>query len=108
MKLIGRNDIDKDYSEQNFDEESKLSLKTNDYYHLSKVLLEALGGKENIKDSFHCVTRLRVEVNNPDLINEDLIRSTNVAGIFRPSKENIQIIIGPQVENVYKEFEKFL
>ena len=108
VKLIGRNDIDKDYSEQNIEEESKLSLKTNDYTHLAKVLLKALGGKDNIKDSYHCATRLRVEVNNPDLINEDLIRSTNVAGIFRPSKDNIQIIIGPQVENVYKEFEKFL
>ncbi|WP_297281760.1 PTS transporter subunit EIIC [uncultured Anaerococcus sp.] len=108
VKLIGRNEPDKDFSTQNVDEESKASLNTNNYGYLSKTLLKAVGGKENIKDSYHCVTRLRLEVADPSLVNEDQIRSTNVAGIYRPSPNNIQIIIGPEVEKVYKEFEKLL
>ncbi|WP_295884064.1 PTS transporter subunit EIIC [uncultured Anaerococcus sp.] len=108
VKLIGRNENKVDYSEQNVEKESKASLKTSNYGYLAKTLLKSVGGKENIKDCYNCITRLRLEVNDSSLINEEQIKATSVAGVYRPSPNNIQIIIGPEVEKVYNEFEKLL
>lgn len=32
----------------------------------ARQILEAMGGRENIFSAFHCATRLRISVNNPE------------------------------------------
>lgn len=59
-------------------------------------LVAGLGGKDNIEELENCFTRLRVNVKNPDLINEDLINHVPNSGINR-NGNNIQIIFGMKV-----------
>ncbi len=59
-------------------------------------LVAGLGGKDNIEELENCFTRLRVNVKNPDLIDENLINHVPNSGINR-NGNNIQIIFGMKV-----------
>ncbi|MEI3293426.1 MAG: PTS sugar transporter [Thomasclavelia ramosa] len=44
-----------------------------------------------------CITRLRVELGNPDLVDEQAILATGATGIIKIGN-NLQIIIGTEVQ----------
>lgn len=67
-------------------------------------LVAGLGGKDNIEELENCFTRLRVNVKNPDLINEDLINHVPNSGINR-NGNNIQIIFGMKVAEMRDKVE---
>ncbi|MZJ38859.1 PTS transporter subunit EIIC [Collinsella aerofaciens] len=68
-------------------------------------LVAGLGGKDNIEELENCFTRLRVNVKNPDLINEDLINHVPNSGINR-NGNNVQIIFGMKVAEMRDKVEK--
>lgn len=82
--------------------------KGTDFAVLAATILEGLGGKENIESLDYCVTRLRMEVKDNLLVNEAKIKKAGVAGIIRPSKTNVQVVVGPQVQFVADELKKLL
>lgn len=64
-----------------------------DYKNLAKEILDNLGGKENIKSFTNCMTRLRVEIKNPDLVKSSDIKA--LKGVFGVVLgEQTQIIVG--------------
>ena len=67
-------------------------------------LVAGLGGKDNIEELENCFTRLRVNVKNPDLINEDLINHVPNSGINR-NGNNVQIIFGMKVAEMRDKVE---
>ncbi len=75
-------------------------LAEQDYAGLAKVILDNIGGAQNLSKFDHCVSRLRLEVKNPDLVNEKPIKSAGIAGLMRPEKTKIQLIIGSKVSAV--------
>jgi len=81
-------------------EEQAFTMKNNDFAGVAKVILEALGGIANIKSLDSCVTRLRVELNDPRKTDDPRIKSTGVLGIMHPTKNSMQIIVGTQVQFV--------
>lgn len=95
LKTIGRNDLIKDNKE-------------NDFILFAKNIIEGLGGEKNIKNIDNCVTRLRIEIENKDLINETKIKKCNVSGIFYPTEKNIHIVIGNNVQFIANEMKKIL
>lgn len=52
----------------------------------TKTLLEALGGKDNIVDTFLDNKRLKIHLVNPKLVSQVLLKSLNVSG-FLSGKE---------------------
>ena len=86
--------------------EMKIELANDDYTAMAKVILEGLGGKENVASIDHCITRLRLEVKDRLLVDENKIKSSGAAGVIRPGKTAVQVIIGPKVQFVYEEFKK--
>ena len=86
--------------------ELKIELANNDYTAMAEIILEGLGGKENVASIDHCITRLRLEVKDRLLVNEAKIKSSGAAGVIRPGKTAVQVIIGPKVQFVYEEFKK--
>ena len=54
----------------------------------------------------NCITRLRLEVKDQALVNEKKIKSAGVAGVIRPGKNSVQVIVGTQVQFVADEFKK--
>ncbi len=75
---------------------------------MARIILEGLGGKDNIKSTDYCITRLRLEVNDETLVNETKIKKAQVAGVIRPSQKAVQVIIGAQVQAVHDEFIKLI
>lgn len=98
LKTPGREDDEAD--------ETKVVLANNDYTEVARVVLEGLGGKDNITSIDNCITRLRLEVKDNTLVNEKVIKSAGVAGVIRPGKTSVQVIIGTQVQHVADEFKK--
>ena len=92
--------------EDDGEEEAKIELANNDYSAMASVILEGLGGKDNVASIDHCITRLRLEVKDRLLVNEAKIKSSGASGVIRPGKNSVQVIIGPKVQFVYEEFKK--
>ena len=88
-------------------ENVELSADTN-FTAMAKKILEGLGGKDNVTGSTYCTTRLRLTVKDDNLVKEEVIRQAQIAGIVRPGKGNVQVVVGPQVQFVHDEFEKLL
>ena len=88
--------------------EMNIELADNDFTTMASVILEGLGGKENIASAEHCITRLRLEVKDRLLVDEKKIKSSGAAGVIRPGKTAVQVVIGPKVQFVYDEFTKLL
>jgi N-acetylglucosamine PTS system EIICBA or EIICB component len=65
--------------------------------------IRALGGNRNIKLVDACTTRLRLEVADDSLVNEPALRSLGARGVVRPSRNALQVVIGPQAEIVAGE-----
>lgn len=102
LKTPGRED------EISADEGRVLDTKTTDFTGMAQVILAGLGGKENIADLDYCITRLRVTVNDNLKVDEKKIKEAQVSGIVRPSKTNVQVIIGPQVQFVKDEIDRLM
>lgn len=67
------------------------------------VLIEGLGGKENIVSTDHCATRLRLVLKDTKNINEKKIKSTGALATRVIDDKNIQIIIGTNVQFIHDE-----
>ena len=100
LKTPGREDDDDIEAEKN------VKLESNDYTAIAKTILEGCGGKENITNIDNCVTRLRLEVKDITAVNDKLIKSSGVAGVIKPGKNSVQVIVGTKVQFVADEFSK--
>lgn len=101
LKTPGREDDDQEG-------ELKIELANNDFTAMAKIILEGLGGAENIAELDHCITRLRLEVKDNLKVDEKKIKSSGISGIIRPSKTAVQVIVGPKVQFVFDEMEKLV
>ena len=86
--------------------ELKIELANDDFTTMAQIILEGVGGKENLTSIDHCITRLRLEVKDRLLVDEKKIKASGAAGVIRPGKTAVQVIIGPKVQFVYDEFKK--
>ena len=86
--------------------ELNIELSNNDFTKMAEVILEGVGGKENVTSIDNCITRLRLEVKDRLLVDEKVIKSSGAAGVIRPGKTSVQVIIGPKVQFVADEFKK--
>lgn len=101
LKTPGREDED-------LEAEKKAVLSNNNFTEVASVILEGLGGKENVKSLDNCVTRLRLEINDYTKVDEKKIKSAGVAGVMRPSQKAVQVIVGTKVQFVADEMKKML
>lgn len=101
LKTPGREDDD-------VEAEKKAVLSNSNFTEVASIILEGLGGKGNVKSLDNCITRLRLEINDYTLVDEKKIKSAGVAGVMRPSKTAVQVIVGTKVQFVADEMKKML
>lgn len=89
-------------------DESAAVLNTGDFDNVAAIILKGLGGKDNIAVLDNCITRLRIDIRDYTQVDEKIIKSAGVAGLIRPSKTSVQIIIGTQVQFVADAMKKLL
>jgi len=67
-------------------------------------ILDALGGGANVVVVEPCITRLRVEVVDPELVDETALRAAGAFGVVR-SGHVVQVIVGPEADNLAAELD---
>ena len=100
LKTPGREDDEED--------ETKIELANDDFTSMAAIILEGLGGKDNVTSVDNCITRLRLEIKDYTAVDEKKIKSAGISGVIRPSKTSVQVIIGPKVQFVADEFKKLM
>ena len=98
LKTPGREDDD------DLEAEKNIELANDDYTAIAAKILEGCGGKENITSIDNCITRLRLEVKDITAVNDKVIKSAGVAGVIKPGKTSVQVIIGTKVQFVADAF----
>ena len=98
LKTPGREDDD--------DDETKVVLANDDFTTVAKIVLDGVGGKDNVESVDNCITRLRLVIKDYTKVDEKKIKSAGVAGVVRPSQKDVQVIIGTKVQFVADEFKK--
>ena len=74
-----------------------------DYKGLAETIISLTGGKENITHALHCATRLRLNLRDYAKVKTDEIKALDgVLGVQKVG-EQLQVIIGPDVDKVYDE-----
>ena len=86
--------------------EKAVVLSNDNFTEVAAIILEGLGGKENVTSIDNCITRLRLEVKDQALVNEAKIKSAGISGVIRPGKTSVQVIVGTKVQFVADEFKK--
>ena len=78
-----------------------------DYENTAKKILQRVGGKDNVINLVHCMTRLRFTLKDESIVDDEAVKKTKgVMGIMKKGGQ-YQIIIGNDVGNVFNELNKF-
>ena len=99
IKTPGREDDD-------VEAEKNVQLASDDYTAIAKQILAGCGGKENIASIDNCVTRLRLEVKDMTQVDDKAIKAAGVAGVIKPGKTSVQVIVGTKVQFVADAFSE--
>lgn len=100
---LGKNEQDFENEELDTKDDSSSSISETGQY-----IVEGLGGVDNINDIDNCISRLRVEVLDADLIDEKLINKTKPNGIIRPDKNIIHIVYGGAVTQMRNHVDDYM
>nr|WP_294516700.1 PTS glucose transporter subunit IIBC [uncultured Rhodopila sp.] len=78
-----------------------------DRFAMSRQLVAAFGGRENIASLDACITRLRVSVRDPALVDQKRFKALGAAGVMQVG-ESFQAIFGTRSENLKTDMDEFL
>lgn len=78
------------------------------YEELAKGVVENIGGKDNVINAWNCVTRLRFNLKDKDLVNIETIKK--IPGVMGAqfSGDQFQVVIGNRVGEAFEEVEKMV
>lgn len=107
VPTIGRNDSDFSDSDEETTTASKVDLKEEEKI-LGSMLVEGLGGKANITDVDNCISRLRLQVADGSLVNEEKLKETKPNGIIRPTTTTVHIVFGGRVTKMRNILDNYL
>lgn len=65
-------------------------------------IIEYVGGKDNVVNAWHCMTRLRFDLKDKGLINEEQIKQLDGVMGVQFAKDQLQIVIGTSVHKYYE------
>ncbi|MDQ3735516.1 MAG: PTS glucose/sucrose transporter subunit IIB [Actinomycetota bacterium] len=73
----------------------------------AEQIVAGLGGADNILDLEPCITRLRSEVRDASLVDDAALKAAGAHGVLR-SGTVIQVIVGPQADNIASDIEDLM
>lgn len=74
---------------------------------LSALILQGLGGNDNLTDLDCCITRLRLTVKDSSKVNEGMLKASGAAGVIIKGN-GVQVVYGPKVTVIKSNLEKFI
>lgn len=70
-------------------------------------IVAGLGGVDNIVEIEPCITRLRTEVTNGTLVNEEALKAAGAHGVMKAGNI-VQVIVGPEADVLASDIEDLL
>lgn len=110
FKTPGREDIEetKFYSKAEFRARKDGGVEMDKKTMLAALIMEGLGGADNIVDVTNCATRLRLNVKDETVVKDDAyFKSIGSHGISKNGK-SMQVIVGMSVPSVREKFENIM
>ncbi|MBO8176160.1 MAG: PTS transporter subunit EIIC [Bacillus sp. (in: Bacteria)] len=68
------------------------------YNELAISYMSALGGKDNIVQIDHCITRLRLKVKDMSQVDESALKHLGAKGVIKLNSTDLQVVVGTDVE----------
>ncbi|AVP49371.1 glucose PTS transporter subunit IIA [Williamsoniiplasma luminosum] len=81
---------------------------TNRYEDIAGKIYDQVGGKNNYSRYYNCVTRLRFVVKDKALVDEAAIKKFDIVKGINWNKNELQVIIGGEVEKVKDGLDNYL
>lgn len=73
----------------------------------AEQIVAGLGGRANIVEVEACITRLRTELADSSLVNEQALRNAGVHGVMRAGAV-VQVVVGPSADVLASDIEDLL
>ncbi len=68
----------------------------------AQEILSGLGGRSNVETVEPCITRLRVEVVDPALVDDKALTKAGAFGVVQVG-QTVQVVVGPIADNLADE-----
>ncbi|MCO6552091.1 MAG: PTS transporter subunit EIIBC [Gilliamella sp.] len=104
LKTPGR----EDEVETTQSEAEKSTQGNTDTTKLAEQYLAVVGGKENLTNIDSCITRLRLGVNDSELIDEQAAKALGAMAVIKLGKTGVQIVVGQQAEKIADQMKKLV
>lgn len=79
------------------DEQADAAINSCDKTH---EFIKALGGAENIIETSACITRLRMNLKDASLADDNMLKGLGASGVIRPDKNSLQVVLGTKAESI--------
>jgi len=99
LKTPGREDAETNAEGEN----SSLDLSSKSF-----KILEALGGSGNLKHLDACITRLRLTVNDAQLVDVQKLKSLGATGAMNAGGGNFQVVFGTESDLIKEEIKRIM
>lgn len=109
LKTIGREEATEEtklYSKKDYQEKQTTTDKGVE--DLSPVIVDGLGGAENIVSIDNCYTRLRLILKEPELVDESLLKNETLAKGVITNGESVHVVYGLNVPTIRENLEKYV
>ncbi len=73
------------------------------YKELAQSIVQNVGGKENVKSLYHCVTRLRFNLKDESKANDEAVKATDGVIALVKARGEYMVVIGEHVADVYDD-----
>ncbi|MGY6225538.1 glucose PTS transporter subunit IIA [Faecalibacterium duncaniae] len=74
---------------------------------VSALIVEGLGGADNLSDVDCCATRLRCTVKDAALVKQDVLKASGASGVICKG-DGVQVVYGPKVAVIKAKLEDYL
>jgi PTS system N-acetylglucosamine-specific IIB component len=70
----------------------------------ARLIVDGLGGLANIVEVEPCITRLRTEVEDPELVDQAALKAAGAYGVV-VSGNVVQVVVGPEADTIASDIE---
>jgi glucose-like phosphotransferase system IIB component len=78
------------------------------YEELADEVILAYGGPKNIKNVDACITKLRVQVADPNAVNKDRLMQLGARGVIKPSPQSVYAVFGNEADIIKNKINEVL
>ena len=73
----------------------------------AEQILAGLGGAGNVVEIEACITRLRTEVKDASLVDEKALKGAGAHGVVATGTV-VQVVVGPEADNLAEDIEDLM